>query len=128
MARFICAALCVVAFACVWSFPLRASDIQFAAGVACDTAEQAAMFGSLVEEKGAEKALAAVNEDAKDPVACVIDTFAFIEGERGAVIKVGGKDYEVTAVNVVAVRTPQGFERINPLPLFTLLPAKGNPA
>lgn len=126
--RFLCRALCVLAFACVYSFPVRANDVQFAAGTVCDTAEQVTMFGSLYDSEGAEKAMAKVNEDAKDPQACVAVQFAYVEVKRGAVIKIANRYWAVTEVQIVAVGTPQGLLPVQPQSFYTLLPAEGHPA
>lgn len=128
MTRIFWSALCVVLFACVWSFPARANDVQFAAGAVCDTAEQMAMFGSLYDEKGAEGALAAVNEDAKTPDACLAVQFAYIEVKRGAGVKIGGKNWVVTEIIIVGVHTARGMIQTQPGTFYTLLPAEASPA
>jgi hypothetical protein len=119
MARFICAALCVVAFACVWSFPVRANDIQVGSGLVCDTKEQVAMFASLD----------AIAEDAKTPNACVIGyTVAYVVVEKMDEVKIAGNAYYIGKVLIVGVRTGQGMQPVQPQEFYTLFPAEGRPA
>jgi hypothetical protein len=119
---------CVIAFTCVYIFRADANSQKMAAGLICDTAEQALMVGTLYDELGPEKALAKVNEDAKDPTACVIAQFVYIEGKRGAVVKAGGKDWITTEILITGVNTPAGVQQVPPKVFYTLLPAEGLPA
>jgi hypothetical protein len=129
MARFICAALCVVAFACVWSFPVRANEIQVGSGLVCDTKEQVAMFASLFPEKGAQGAIDAIAEDAKTPNACVIGyTVAYVVVEKMDEVKIAGNAYYIGKVLIVGVRTGQGMQPVQPQEFYTLFPAEGRPA
>jgi hypothetical protein len=128
MARFICAALCVVAFACVYSFPVRANEPQVGTGLVCDTKEQVALFASLAEEKGAQGALAAVNDDAGTPNACVIASVMFVIVERLDAVQIGGRPYNIVKILIGGVATPAGMQPVEPKEFYTLFVAEGRPA
>lgn len=130
MARAALAALCVVVFACLYSFPLAASEPQVGNGLVCDTKEQVALFASLAEEKGPQGALAAVNEDAGIPDACVVAHVLFIIVEKMAPVTIGGKPLFIAKILIGGIVTPAGIQPVPPKEFYTLLhaPAEGRPA
>lgn len=129
MARTFLAALCVALFACVWSFPVRANDIQIGSGLVCDTKEQVQIFASLFPEKGAQGAIDAIAEDAKNPAACVMGyTVAYVVVEKLEPLKVGTNDYYIAKILIVGVRTQQGMQPVQPQEFYTLFVAEGRPA
>lgn len=128
MARFLWAALCVALFACVWSFPVRANDPQVGTGLVCDTREQVALFASLVEGKGAQAALASVNEDAKAPNACVVASVMFIVVEKMDRVEIGGQPFSIVKILVGGVGTPQGMQPVAPKEFYSLFREEGRDA
>lgn len=128
--RFLCRALCVLAFACLFSFHSRADDVHMGTGLVCDTKEQVALFASLFEEKGGPGALAAVNEDAKSPDACVVAGVAFVIVEKYDKVVIGGRPYVIVKILVGGVATPGGIQPVPPKEFYTLFhdAAEGRPA
>lgn len=126
--RVFLAALCVAVFACVYSFPVRAADIHTNQAIVCDTAEQMTLFGSLVDERGDDGAMAAVNEDAKDPTACLQAVIAYSIVKKGASVSIGGRMWAVTEVLVGAVAISGVMTLIEPKTFYILSAAEGRPA
>lgn len=124
------AALCVAVSACLLSFPVRAADAQVGNGLVCDTKEQVALFVSLAEEKGPQGALAAVNEDAGIPNACVIAHVMFVIVEKFESVSIAGRPYMIVKILVGGVVTPAGMQPVEPKEFYTIFhnPAEGRPA
>lgn len=129
MRRILCGALCVMLFCVlVSSFRAEAQSPRAGAFVICDTAEQAIMFGSLFEEKGAKGAADAVNEDAKNPDACGMYHVHFIRGDEKGVVIIGGIPHTVIEILVIGVRTEQGWQMVPPTVQYAVEAAEGRPA
>lgn len=122
------AALCVAVFACVLTFPVRAADTYTNQAIVCDTAEQMALFGSLVDERGDDGAMAAVNDDAKDPTACVQAVISYAVVKTGASVSIAGRNWVVTEVLVGAVAISGVLTPIVPKSFYVLSTAEGRPA
>jgi hypothetical protein len=127
MKRFLCVLLCVGVY-CGIVFRAEAQDIQVSSGVVCDTAEQIKMFGSLIDEAGSQQAMESVNEDAKDPIACVPATVAYFVVERGEVVKAEGKYWAVTKITVVGAVSGGRMQQFPPKDFYVLTQAPGQPA
>lgn len=129
MARILWAALCVALFACVYSFPVRANEVHTGTGLVCDTREQVALFASLVEGRGPQAAMAAVNEDAKTANACVIAGVALVVVEKLDKLTIGGRPYVIVKILIGGVVTPNGMQPVPPKEFYTLFhDADGRPA
>ena len=130
MARTFLAALCVAVFACAYSFPVAASEAQVGNGLVCDTKEQVAIFASTIEEKGVQGAIAAINEDAGSPNACVIAQVLFMIVEKLDPVKIGGNSFVIAKILIGGVVTPAGLQPVEPKEFYTILnaPAEGRPA
>ena len=117
------AALCVAFFA----LQAHANEPQVGTGLVCDTGEQAIMFASLYDEKGAA-AVQAVNDNAKDPMACLVATVALVKIEVLATAKVAGRDVEITKVLVIGIVDEGRLTPTPPKEFYMLFPAAGFPA
>lgn len=130
MARLLCAVLCAVLFACVYSFPARANDVHVGTGLVCDTKEQVALFASLFEEKGGQGAIAAVNQDAGAENACVVATVAFIVVEEYNRVEMAEKSYVIVKILVSGVWMNGQMVPIEPKEFYSIFvdEAEGRPA
>ena len=114
MARIRWAALCVAVFACVYSFPLAASEPLRGSVISCDTAEQVKMVGSLVDEgKTNEEAMTSVNADA-GTTACAVIVVVYVRGEPQGDINVRGKDCTVYQIEIIGVSLNGLWMQVSP--------------
>lgn len=127
MRRILSGALCVMLF-CILVLSFRAEAQENAVGLVCDTAEQVILYASLAEEKGVEGAVQAVNEDAKDPTACVVASIHYIRGDEKAKVTIEGRQYTVSEILVLGVQTGRGWMPIKPSVYYSLFEAEGQPA
>jgi len=124
------AAFCVALFACLFSFRAGAADVAVALRVTCDTKEQIAMFASMAEKQGVAETLKAVNEDAKDDVACVASIVAYSEIERDpSLFTMANRSVQFAKIIVIGAPNAMGqLAPVTPQEVYTILPAEGNPA
>lgn len=95
-------------------------------GMICNTAEQAEHFVSLrVRGTEAEKAMQAVNAEAKDPRACGIAAIAF---ERAATLDneaVDNKLVQVVRINVLAGFNGSGWQPVTGMVQYAVIEGEG---
>lgn len=85
-------------------------------GLVCDTQAQVEKFLEVADQP---TALQQVNAD--DPTACGVLPVVFIEGKEVSRITTKHGTFRVVSILVIAVITPNGPQRIPPMPQFTLV-------
>ncbi len=115
--------LCGLALVTALAAPARAADadgITFAAGLICDTKDQAERFVTLLGEN-VERALETVNREAGIPNACLVATTGFIRGGTVSEVVRNATIIDVVEVTVMAVATELGLQAIEPKKYFSIL-------
>lgn len=87
----------------------------------CDHAIEVQKYLAVYKDD-AQKAVEHVNTDVGNPTACILAGIAFIRGDsQGDVIHNKEGAWKVTAIMVVAVYLPNGWQQIAPAMFFTAL-------
>jgi hypothetical protein len=95
-------------------------------GMICNTAEQAAQFLKLrAQGDEPERAMAAVNAQARDPRACGIAAVAYIADQTMGTQAVNNKLLQVVRINVVAGYDRTGWHRIAGAVQYAVVEQKG---
>ena len=111
----------VLILACLFCVPAQAQQVEIGHGLLCDNAGEVSRFLAVVNGDTAA-AIEQVNTEVKNPTACVLIGVAFIRGDpAGEAIHNAEGAWKVTAILVVAVHTPRGWQQIAPHVYFTAL-------
>jgi hypothetical protein len=110
--------------AAVWLLaiaPAQAQEVTVELGesLICDTQKQTERFVALFEGN-AETAAAAVNDEVKDPTACVVATLAFVRGPDVGAARNRAGTYRILRVLVLGVLTEQGLQATVPAPFYSI--------
>lgn len=94
-------------------------DVAVAQGVICDTQKQAERFAALLSDD-AEKAATTVNDEQKDPTACVIATVSYVRGNDIVTVRNRTGTYRVIRILVLGVLTEGGMQATVPAPFYSI--------
>lgn len=114
--------LCGLAFLTALAVPAKAAEadgITFAAGLICDTKDQAERFVTLLDDN-VQTALDTVNREAGIPNACLVATTGFIRGGTVSEVLRHATIVDVVEVTVMAVATEIGLQAIEPKKYFSI--------
>ena len=97
-----------------------ANEVEIGSGIVCDEPQQVRRFVQVYTDD-AQKAAETVNTEFNSPTACVLATVAFIRGDPS------GREgqWTVTAILVVAIQLPHGWQPVAPSKFFSALKAEG---
>lgn len=101
--------------------PAKAEEMNVEVGqsLVCDTQQQVERFVALFDGD-AETAANAVNEEAKDPMACVIATIAYVRGHELETVRTSTGAYRIVRILVLGVVTDRGMEAAAPAPFYSI--------
>jgi hypothetical protein len=94
-------------------------EVQFGESLVCDTQKQTERFAALYDGN-VESAAAAVNDEEKDPTACVVATVAFVLGPDVGTVRKRGGAYQIVRILVVGVMTERGLQTTVPAPFYSI--------
>jgi hypothetical protein len=104
------------------------ADGQAAVGVGliCNTPEQAARFVTLRSQgTEPEKAMATVNAEAKQPLACGVAAVAFVPDQTTGTKTLDGKLVRIVRINVVAGFNGHDWQPVANMVQYAVIEAKG---
>lgn len=97
-------------------------DVEIGAGLICNSAEQVERYLALhIADSAPENAVKKVNDEVNDPNACALAAIAFVRGEQGKTLQAAGGFMKVTEVVIVALQTPAGWQRVQPILQYTAI-------
>jgi hypothetical protein len=89
------------------------SDLQFAVGVVCDSAQQVERYLSLSDGKRSlDDALRVVNKESKNPSACGFAAIAFISNEQVSSVNFSHGMARVMRIKIIAAATEKGWREL----------------
>ncbi len=94
-------------------------EVAIAQGVICDTQKQAERFAAVLSDD-AEKAAATVNDEQKDPTACIIATVSYVRGNDVVTVRNRAGAYRVIRILVLGVLTEGGMQATVPAPFYSI--------
>ena len=98
--------------------PARAQEYEHGTALLCDTQKQVERYVELV--KGEERtAINAVNSEEQNPVACVLETVAFVRGKELGTARNRESAYQVVRILVLGIETPSGLRSVRPSAYFS---------
>jgi hypothetical protein len=98
----------------------RANEIEVGQGLVCDNAVEVHKYLAVYKDD-AQKAVEQVNLDVGNPTACILGAVAYIRGETEDTVRNKEGTWKVTAILVVAVYLPHGWQQIAPHVFWTAL-------
>jgi hypothetical protein len=106
--------------------PMQEDNVTIGVGIICNTPEQMQRLVGL-RMKGAEveRAVLAVNTEAKDPRACGVAAVAFMSAKMVDMKNVQGKLVQIRRISVVAAFNGQQWSRIPVMTQYALIEAEG---
>ena len=97
-------------------------NIEVGAGLICNSAEQVERYLALhIADSRPELAVKKVNDEVQDPNACALAAIAFVRGEESKSIDAPGGVMKVTEVVILALQTPAGWQRVQPIRQYTAI-------
>lgn len=95
-------------------------QIQVGATVICDTQKQMERF-VVVFDGDFTSAMNKVNNEEKNPTACIGATMAYVQGNELSKAKGFKGTYNIIRVLVLGITTPMGFQPIQPAAFFSIV-------
>lgn len=106
--------------------PVADHDTAVGVGMICNTSQQAERFVALRAQGSApDKAMAAVNDEAKDPHACGLAAIAFMRDATLDSKPVADKLVQVVRINVVAGFNGSGWQPVSGLVQYAVMEGEG---
>ena len=106
--------------------PMDENDVTIGVGIICNTPEQMQrLVGLRINGEEADRALIAVNQEAKDPRACGIATVAFMSDKMVDMKNVQGKLVQIVRINVVAAFDGRQWARVPTMTQYALIEPEG---
>lgn len=106
--------LFVSAFLTLLASTAFGEEMQIGSGLACDQAAQVQSFLENVADDPVAT-VKQVNTEANDPDACVLGSYAFYKGKDENTVRNKDGAWVIAPILVVAIHTPGGWQRINPI-------------
>src|SRR5262245_29537596 len=100
------------------SAPAQAYEVETGPVLICDTQEQAERFVQVFDGSQ-ERAIETVNVEQHDPSACAVVNAAYVLGPHLGVARSQSHAFEITAIAVIGVTTPDGYRATKPSFYFT---------
>jgi hypothetical protein len=99
--------------------PAHAEEVETSTGVICNTQKQMERFVAL-NDADPQSAIRAVNAEEHDPAACAVASLAFVRGGNPVTVRRRDATFQIVAILVVGVVTPDGVRGIVPAVYFSL--------
>lgn len=103
----------------LWPLTGRAQEVEVSVGLVCDTPLQVASY--LDKYTTPAETLAAVNQEANDPNACIIARVAYVQGAVLTEVRTPKGAFKVIEIVVVGVETARGMMQLVPALFYSML-------
>jgi hypothetical protein len=108
------------------SDPTDENGVAIGVGIICNTQEQMdRLIGLRNDGEEMERAVSAVNNEARDPRACGVAAVAFMSDKMIDMKNVQGKLVQVVRINVVAAFDGQQWARVPVMTQYALIEPEG---
>src|SRR5262245_60115144 len=95
----------------------RAQEVEVATSIFCDTQSQAEQF--VAHFNGDEqRAAVEVNEEAKNPTACLVAKVAHVRGIKISESRKADTTFQIVKILVLGIETPVGMQPVQPSVYF----------
>jgi hypothetical protein len=107
--------------------PMEEGNIAIGVGIICNTPEQMErLVGLRNDGEEMNRAVIAVNDEAKDPRACGVAAVAFMSDKMVDMKNVQGKLVQIVRINVVAAFDGRQWARVPVMTQYALIEPEGH--
>jgi hypothetical protein len=103
--------------------PARAHEVETGPILVCDTQKQVERYVQLFDGNP-QVAISSVNAEANDQNACAMVDVAYVQGPPLELARSKSHAFRVVPIVVVGMNRPTGFQRLQPVLVFTLVKVK----